>query len=117
VVPHPRGPEAARPLPITGEAKRYAASRVAALRQKLSGHFGYFAIIGNSQALYTFRRRVSCVWRKWLSRRSQRAELSWVAMNRLLAQYPLPQPHLRRPRDVVKPWAEEPGRLARNSWL
>jgi RNA-directed DNA polymerase len=67
----------------------------AALRQKVSGHFGYFAIIGNSQALYTFRRRVGCVWRKWLSRRSQRAELSWVAMNRLLAQYPLPQPHLR----------------------
>jgi RNA-directed DNA polymerase len=67
----------------------------AALRQKVSGHFGYFAIIGNSQALYSFRRRVGCVWRKWLSRRSQRGELSWVAMNRLLAQHPLPQPHLR----------------------
>ncbi len=67
----------------------------AALRQKLSGHFGYFAVIGNSQALYTFRRRVGCVWRKWLSRRSQRAELSWVAMNRLLERYPLPQPRLR----------------------
>jgi RNA-directed DNA polymerase len=67
----------------------------AALRLKVLGHFGYFAIIGNSQALYTFRRRVGCVWHKWLSRRSQRAELSWVAMNRLLAQYPLPRPHLR----------------------
>jgi RNA-directed DNA polymerase len=66
----------------------------AALRQKVSGHFAYFAVIGNSQALYTFRRRVGCVWRKWLSRRSQRAELSWVAMNRLLARYPLPQPRL-----------------------
>ena len=67
----------------------------AALKQKVSGHFGYFAIIGNSEALYSFRRRVGCVWRKWLSRRSQRAELSWVAMNRLLERYPLPQPRLR----------------------
>jgi RNA-directed DNA polymerase len=67
----------------------------ATLRLKVLGHYGYFAIIGNSQALYTFRRRVGCVWRKWLSRRSQRAELSWVAMNRLLARYPLPQPNLR----------------------
>lgn len=67
----------------------------AALRQKVAGHFGYFAVIGNSEAVYSFRRRVGCVWRKWLSRRSQRAELSWVAMNRLLARYPLPQPRLR----------------------
>jgi len=67
----------------------------AALKQKVSGHFGYFAIIGNSEALYSFRRRVGCVWRKWLSRRSQRAELSWAAMNRLLERYPLPQPRLR----------------------
>ncbi|HXW14594.1 MAG TPA: group II intron reverse transcriptase/maturase [Terriglobia bacterium] len=66
-----------------------------ALRPKVLGHYGYFALIGNSQQLYTFRRRVGCVWRKWLSRRSQRAELSWVAMNRLLARYPLPPPHLR----------------------
>jgi RNA-directed DNA polymerase len=67
----------------------------AALRQKLSGHFGYFAVIGNSEMVYAFRRRTGCVWRKWLSRRSQRAVLSWEAMNRLLARYPLPQPRLR----------------------
>jgi hypothetical protein len=67
----------------------------AALRQKLSGHFGYFAVTGNSLMVYALRRRAGCVWRKWLSRRSQRAALSWEAMNRLLARYPLPQPRLR----------------------
>lgn len=67
----------------------------AVLRQKVSGHFGYFAVTGNSELVYAFRRRTGCVWRKWLSRRSQRAVLSWEAMNRLLERYPLPQPRLR----------------------
>jgi len=67
----------------------------AALRQKLSGHFGYFAVTGNSLMVYALRRRAGGVWRKWLSRRSQRAVLSWEAMNRLLTRYPLPQPRLR----------------------
>jgi hypothetical protein len=74
---------------------------------KLLWHFGYFAITGNSEALYRFRRGVGGEWRKWLSRRSQRAELSWAVMNRLLARDPRPQPRLRA-RYVVKPWAEEP---------
>jgi len=71
------------------------AEQWAVLRQKVSGHFGYFAVVGNSEMVYAFRRRTACVWRKWLSRRSQRAVLSWEAMNRLLTRYPLPQPRLR----------------------
>jgi group II intron reverse transcriptase/maturase len=67
----------------------------AALRRKLLGHYGYFGIIGNSQALQNFWYRVLCAWRKWLSRRSQRARLSWERMRRLLERYPLPQPHIR----------------------
>ena len=67
----------------------------AALRRKLLGHFGYFGITGNSRALSNLRERVIAVWRKWLSRRSQRAWISWDAMRRLLARYPLPEPHIR----------------------
>ena len=67
----------------------------AAMRRKLLGHFGYFGIIGNSYALHTFRFRAVAVWHKWLSRRSQRARLSWKEMLRLLACYPLPQPRIR----------------------
>lgn len=67
----------------------------AALRPKLLGHFGYFGITGNFQALHSFWYRVICAWRKWLSRRSQRARLSWKGMLRLLARYPLPRPRIR----------------------
>jgi RNA-directed DNA polymerase len=67
----------------------------AALRRKLLGHFGYFGITGNSRALRNLRYQVIAVWRKWLSRRSQRAWISWDAMMRLLARYPLPEPRIR----------------------
>ncbi len=66
-----------------------------ALRRKLLGHFGYFGITGNFRALRNLRYRVIAVWRKWLSRRSQWAWISWDAMLRLLARYPLPEPHIR----------------------
>jgi RNA-directed DNA polymerase len=69
----------------------------AALTRKLLGHFGYFAVIGNLRALRNFRHHVCGVWRKWLSRRSQRARVSWEVMTRLLQRYPLPQPHISSP--------------------
>ncbi len=67
----------------------------AALKRKLAGHFAYFGIIGNFRALSNLRHWVIAVWRKWLSRRSQRARMSWERMLRLLACYPLPQPRIR----------------------
>ena len=66
-----------------------------ALRRKLSGHFGYYGITGNSRLLSRFRYLVEGVWRKWLSRRSQRAYLSWEDFRRLLAHYPLPAATVR----------------------
>jgi RNA-directed DNA polymerase len=67
----------------------------AALKRKLLGHFGYFGITGNYQAVCSFWYRVIGVWRMWLSRRSQRASTSWAGMKRLLERYPLPQPRIR----------------------
>ena len=66
-----------------------------ALRRKLLGHFAYFGITGNYQALHNFSVRVIEMWRKWLSRRSQRAWISIERMKRLLEHYPLPTPRLR----------------------
>ncbi len=66
-----------------------------ALKRKLLGHFGYFGITGNFRALRNLRHHVIAVWRKWLSRRSQRARISWKDMLRLQASYPLPQPRIR----------------------
>jgi RNA-directed DNA polymerase len=67
----------------------------AALRRKLLGHFAYFGITGNFKALRNLRYRVIAVWRKWLSRRSQRAWIPWDVMMGLLERYPLPEPHIR----------------------
>jgi group II intron reverse transcriptase/maturase len=66
-----------------------------ALKRKLLGHFGYFGVTGNYPALHNFWCRVLGVWRKWLSRRSQRAWISREKMKRLLERYPLPQPRIR----------------------
>lgn len=69
------------------------------LGQKLRGHFSYFGIRGNSEAIDRFAREARRLWKKWLSRRSQRAWLTWEKFNRLLKQYPLPAARIRpRPR-------------------
>jgi RNA-directed DNA polymerase len=67
----------------------------ATLGAKLRGHFGYYGLIGNSRSLERFRFAVVHVWRKWLSRRSQRAHMAWDRMNCLLERYPLPRAHIR----------------------
>jgi group II intron reverse transcriptase/maturase len=60
------------------------------LGQKLLGHFGYFGITGNFEALRRFRDAVTGLWRKWLSRRSRGAPFSWDRFTLLLKRYPLP---------------------------
>ena len=61
------------------------------LMQKLRGHYGYYGITGNVRGLRLFHRGVERRWRKWLSRRSQRAQMSWQRLTCLLERYPLPQ--------------------------
>jgi group II intron reverse transcriptase/maturase len=61
-----------------------------ALVQKLRGHFGYYGIIGNGEALERFRDEVGRRWQKWLNRRSDRPHMPWERFNRLLQRYPLP---------------------------
>jgi RNA-directed DNA polymerase len=60
------------------------------LSQKLRGHFAYYGITGNADALQRFRRGAIGLWRKWLSRRNRDGPISWDKMYRLLARYPLP---------------------------
>jgi RNA-directed DNA polymerase len=68
-----------------------------ALKQRLRGHFGYFGITGNFEAIHRFRERVIDIWRKWLNRRSQRAQMSWERMRKLLKYYPLPAARIQKP--------------------
>jgi RNA-directed DNA polymerase len=60
------------------------------LGQKLRGHFAYYGITGNSNALSWFRLGVVRCWRKWLNRRNRERPLDWGLFNRLLERYPLP---------------------------
>jgi group II intron reverse transcriptase/maturase len=62
------------------------------LCQKLRGHFAYYGITGNSDALHRFRRCVVRLWRNWLGRRHRASEVSWERTYRMLERYPLPPP-------------------------
>lgn len=65
------------------------------LVQKLQGHYEYFGITANSQALRIVWQAAQRLWHKWLSRRSQRAYLPWDRFKKLMAAFPLPRPFLR----------------------
>ena len=60
----------------------------------LRGHYAYYGITGNAQALGNFLRQVTRVWQRWLNRRSQRARMDWSRFLRLLKRYPLPPPRV-----------------------
>ena len=61
------------------------------LCRMLKGHYAYFGISGNSERLATMKFKVERIWRKWLSRRSNRSPLPWAAFKGILERFPLPQ--------------------------
>jgi group II intron reverse transcriptase/maturase len=65
-----------------------------ALAQKLRGHYAYYGVTGNNRALARIWYETTKTWRKWLSRRSQKAFLNWDKMLRLLERFPLPPPRI-----------------------
>jgi group II intron reverse transcriptase/maturase len=77
----------ARHVPLARQAKM--------LGRKMAGHFNYYGVRGNSDALSRFHHEVHRLWKKWLGRRSQRARMTWEKFNRLLRRYPLPPARLR----------------------
>jgi RNA-directed DNA polymerase len=62
------------------------------LAQKLRGHYNYYGIPGNFDALRRLREEVRRSWQKWLNRRSVRARMHWERFVLLLERYPLPSP-------------------------
>lgn len=55
----------------------------ATLSRKLRGHCAYYGITWNSVALQRFRHAMERIWKKWLSRRSQRAWMTYDHFRRL----------------------------------
>jgi group II intron reverse transcriptase/maturase len=61
------------------------------IRRSLQGHFAYFGVLGNAGRLLALRHATYRIWRMWLSRRSQRARLTWQQMRWMAKRYPLPR--------------------------
>lgn len=72
-------------LPISTQVRRISST--------MRGHFNYFGVKGNFQALSRFRHFLTRLWKKWLSRRSQKG-MSWKKFGRVLKRNPLPKARL-----------------------
>lgn len=66
----------------------------AALNRKLRGHYAYFGITGNAKSLGTIQHKVKIIWRKWLSRCSQKSYITWEKFNLFLKRFPLAPPRI-----------------------
>jgi group II intron reverse transcriptase/maturase len=66
------------------------------LRSGVAGHMQYYGVPMNSPALLLFRFRVSRLWSRALSRRSQNGRITWDRMRRLTDRW-LPPAHVCHP--------------------
>jgi len=66
------------------------------LARVVRGHFSYFAVPDNSQALRVFREEVVRYWLRTLKRRSQRTSMTWERMRRIANRW-LPKPRIQHP--------------------
>jgi group II intron reverse transcriptase/maturase len=70
------------------------------LASVLSGHYRYYAVPDNIEALRAFRQGLIRHWMRTLRRRSQKSRLSWERMDRLVERWlPLPR--------ILHPWPEQ----------
>ena len=60
------------------------------LSRVITGHCGYYGLIGNSKRLGSFRYQMERSWKRALSRRSRDGKLNWDQFRNLLKNFPLP---------------------------
>jgi RNA-directed DNA polymerase len=70
------------------------AALLAKLGQKLSGHFNYYGVSGNSDMLNKFYREACRIVFKWLNRRSQRKSCNWQRYSGMLVRFNIPRPRI-----------------------
>ena len=70
------------------------------LARVLQGHYNYYAVPDNIEALRAFREGIVRHWLRSLRRRSERHRLAWERMGRLADRW-LPQPR------ILHPWPEQ----------
>ena len=79
------------------------------LARVLQGHYNYYAVPDNSEALRRFRRAIERLWRHALARRSQKGRITRERLRRLAARW-LPQPRILHPWPSVRFDARTRGR-------
>jgi RNA-directed DNA polymerase len=57
------------------------------IRALIRGHLNYYGVPLNSRAIRAFRTVVIRLWKKWLSRRSQRGHVAWDRMQRYIDRW------------------------------
>ena len=67
----------------------------AVLSRKLRGHYAYYGLTGNYQALHRMRHETARRWHTWLNRRHRRRSMTWERFLRLSHTYPLPPARVR----------------------
>jgi group II intron reverse transcriptase/maturase len=65
------------------------------LKRKLTGHYNYYYVRGNSRSVYSFYGYVKYSVFKWLNRRSQRKSYNWKQFERLLKWVNIVRPKLK----------------------
>jgi RNA-directed DNA polymerase len=79
------------------------------LASVLRGHYRYYAVPDNSEALRGFRRQIIAHWRRALSRRSQKDRMTWEQIRRHADRW-LPQPRIMHPWPDARFYANTQGR-------
>ena len=65
------------------------------LIRRLTGHYNYYALRGNLLSVWKFYDAAIRAWKRWLSRRSDKAGMTWSRFNRIRVRFPLPMPSIR----------------------
>jgi group II intron reverse transcriptase/maturase len=88
-----------QPIPKQGQWLHYV----------VRGYFNYHAVPTNFRALKVFRDEITKRWRRALHRRSQRVDLNWARMNKLIDDW-LPKPR------ILHPWPEKRFAVTHPRW-
>jgi hypothetical protein len=66
---------------------------MARVNKVILGHYNYYGVVTNTQALVRFAQFVRKILFKWLNRRSQRKSYTWETFNsRVMERFPMAKP-------------------------
>jgi RNA-directed DNA polymerase len=63
------------------------------LKTVITGHYRYYGVPGNYEAMNIFRHSIGQLWIRSLKRRSQKVTITWEKMGKLIDRW-LPKPHI-----------------------